>query len=470
MQKKILVNIKFNKEYKCILDYIWYTKTYNNIKNKNFVWCCDLLIIKNYKEFEKVLKKEYLSMDNGIIIIDAINLNDVDHFKYILEYVEIYNIENILLYCLTKGLFKIVDYILNNNPEFKDYGNYIELSLFSHSLKFYNKYKDKCEYLDYNTFLNIFAYIGDMKKIDWVVENLKYGKASSSFTFGAREDKEVWIKNAPHVMYYAALNGNLENIKYLQNNIEKFGNQEKELYGAVESNSIKILDYLLNRGYTFIYDVYGLSEFDVAINNDNFEILDYLLKKGCRFGSRTFELAIKNGNIKIINWLITNKCEIDIYAQKNIDSPNYVELINIFELNKIPIHNPTILLRNIINYETKQDIIPSIEKYYKINKTFYFEHLIKNNKLNIIKLLRGYRNNKRDLAAPVFEYHYNTFNIVIRCGNIEMLKWMLKDGLKYKYYEEKYRYKPNEVKVLLREQVKNILKDFLEENNIKIKK
>ena len=473
MQKKLLVNIDFNK------------RVYYNITNKNFVWCCDLLILKNYKEFEKVLKREYLSMDNGTMIIDVVNSNDVEHLKYILDYVEIYDIERVLFYCLPKGFFNIVDYILNNNPEFDKYGKYIDKSFMSNSLEFYNKYIKKCKYFSYDRhFLNIVG-TGNIKFVKKFISKLKY------------INNPNYIDN--NILFIAVTNGNIEIIKYLiSKNMTVC--QYNVLYGAVLNGNIQNIEYLLLEGYKFHNDINNnRSEFGAAIYKDNFEILDWLLEKGCtfgpntfdeaaeqgnlkimkwllqhecKFGGRTFYNAIEYGNIKILEWLVYNGCEIIKDGQKYNTSYNWKEVNTWCENNNMHNISQNNYLNSTIKYSNNyNEIKKTINTYNQLSLPFNkynFKMLIENNRLNVIKLLRGYRNNIKNLKSKVYQYSDASFNFAVIHGNIEMLKWMLMDGLKYEYYQSKFQ--AYEVNPVLKKQVKNILKDFLEENNIKIYK
>ena len=474
MQKKLLVNIDFTK------------RVYDNITNKNFVWCCDLLILKNYKEFEKILKREYLSMDNGIIVIDVVNSNDVEHFKYILDYVEIYDIERVLFYCLPKGLFNIVDYILNNNPEFDKYEKYIDESFMSNSLEFYNKYIKKCEDFNYGHHFRAIAKTGNINFVKKFINTYKYFE--------------------PEVLYEATKNGNIEVIKYLVENKDKLGPQEYVLYGAVLNGNIENIKYLLQKGYMFNEDIDGTeSEFDEAIYKNNFEILDWLLEKGCKFGpetfsaaavegnlkimkwllkhgckfnNRTFNKAIEYGNIKNLEWLVENGCKVTKNALHYNTSSNWKEVQAWGNNSRTTFVTPMVYLNNMLKYGNLDKIkeIEALINVYKITYVQYkntlFKDLIKNNKLDIIKLLRGYRNEKKDSNAPVFLYPKETFHLAVRHGNIKIIQWLLLDGLEYKY--EKGHLNVVDimfpVNVVLRRQVKNILKDFLKENNIKIYK
>lgn len=463
MEEKKLVNIIFyDNEHK---------KSYEHIKNKKFVTCCDLLLLKEYDEFEKLLEKEYFYMDNGIIIIDTINLNNVGHFKYILKYIEIYNIKNILLYCLKKGLFKIANYILINNPKFDNYKQYVELSIYSGSLKFYDMYKLKYKIVPDWRFIQAFIEISNFDNVKIFIKKYKHIIPPFVYT---------------HIICCAVKNGNLENIKYIVQKYKPIDNCYV-LYDAVKTGIIKNIEYLLFVGYKFNK---GNSEFNAAIISNNYKILNWLFKKGCKFGQDTFEVAAEYGNIKImewllekgckfntmtfnmaikygdldnIKWLITNGCEITKDAA-DYCGPNYLKIMTWLSDKNIKTFNPTIMLNYVAQNLNSNELVFMVDKCYPHTKNVSFTELIQKDNLYAIKILRGYRNNIKDLKAPVFKYYVETFMVAVNHGNMEILKWMLLDKLEYKYYIN-YNHSVN---IVLKKQIKNILKDFVKENNIKI--
>lgn len=86
--------------------------------NKNFYFCCDLLKLKEYKEFEKKIKNEYWSLDNCLMVRETINSDDLDLFKYILKYINITNMGNIICYCRINNKINIYEYLYNLTPNY----------------------------------------------------------------------------------------------------------------------------------------------------------------------------------------------------------------------------------------------------------------------------------------------------------------------------------------------------------------
>lgn len=333
MQKKLLVNIQFKNKV--------YIKNYDNINNKNFVWCCDLLILKNYEEFEKVLKKEYWNMDNSIMVIDTINSDNVDHFKYILQYIEIYDMEKVLLYCLFKGLFNISNYILSNNPKFNDYENYIEISIRTGSLKFYKMHRKKCKDLNYSILVCTIAKAGNLKYLKRFIKKCKY--------------------LTPYTLGGAVRYGNINILNYLVNNHKDLlENQIGVLFCAVIYGDKKNIEYILSMGYKFNENI-GANYIDIAIYKNNFKILDWLLNKGCGFGLKTFSKAAGCGNLKIMKWLLKHKCKL--YDDTLNSAITYGNLNNIKWLisNGCYIQKNALIFNTSINKKEIEDYLNNID-------------------------------------------------------------------------------------------------------------
>ena len=178
----------------------------NEIKNKNFMFCCDILLLKEYEEFEKIIKKEYWELDDSIIVIDTINTNDVEHFKYILEYIEIENIEEVLLYCCKNKKWNIVEYLINNNPDMTNYQKYCEVW--------------------YSGIYLIKKYLNVIKLNTIIFENILDNGSFNDVKWlrGYRKDKNIWKLDpaAPvcpwnkNVFMHAAKAGNFKIMKWMR--------------------------------------------------------------------------------------------------------------------------------------------------------------------------------------------------------------------------------------------------------------
>lgn len=261
MENKQAITINFDFD-SC--DIYFNKKVYDNIKNLNFVKCCDMLKLlsgsdkidqsNDCKEFEKLLKKEYWTMDNCIMVMDVINTNSVELFKYILQYIK-FNVEgldSILIYCCCHRLFNIYDYysryVLNNINDIP----YVVFSILGGSLKLFNK----C----------------NIKKL-----------------------------NLPEIINAACLNGNLDNIKYLLGHgcvlaTDSFKN-------AVKSENIKSMEWLLKNG-----GILTGQEYIEAIILNNFEVIKWLYNNNCPFvnSSDLESNIIHNGTIEIFDYFVEN--------------------------------------------------------------------------------------------------------------------------------------------------------------------
>lgn len=198
MQKHKIQSILFSK-------YHMYISINNNIKNKDFVFCCDLLKLKEYDEFEKKLKTKYWKYDNYLLIIETIDSNDLDHFKYILKFVEISDYENLLIYCLCNDLFNISDYIMTI-LHIKDYNKYLQYATKNGSMYYIKKY---INYIDVNkmnihrarhciNYTNI-SKNNSIKEFEWLFQ--KGLKINNELMYDVQKNKELllWMMNKKKV-------------------------------------------------------------------------------------------------------------------------------------------------------------------------------------------------------------------------------------------------------------------------------
>ena len=81
--------------------------------------------IKKFIDWFREFHNQWEEVDNKLVIIETIDSNDLDHFKYILKFVEISDYENLLIYCLCNDLFNISDYIMTI-LHIKDYNKYLQ--------------------------------------------------------------------------------------------------------------------------------------------------------------------------------------------------------------------------------------------------------------------------------------------------------------------------------------------------------
>ena len=291
-----------------------YKKVNNNIRNKDFIFCCELLLLKEYKEFEKLIKNKYWTMDNGLLIIEAINLNNVDHFKYILDYIKIKNLEQVLFYCCSYGKHNIAIYLIDNNINFNNYEYYCQISTYSYKIDILQKYfhyipKDKLKnvniyelipfgkYDDFKTILRLGYLINvrciyisiSLKKINFLLLLLNYCKINKI------ENNIIYdtINNIIIIFGFPKYIGNFDIIKILRGY-----RQKKNKIWELDPNALicKWDDKIFN----------------IFIIDENIDNLKWLIKNKCPFNTMSYILAARINNIEILKILKENNCPFNI--------------------------------------------------------------------------------------------------------------------------------------------------------------
>lgn len=125
------------------------------------------------------------------------------------------------------------------------------------------------------------------------------------------------MKNAGHATtsggYGAAINGNLENIKWLYANGCKF--DSVSFAELSDKNNFEAMKWLHEQGYKWERKSYYLN---FAVHHGNFPAMKWLKENGCRFDDDTFTLAIEKGNLEHVKWLHEQGC----YWVHSWSSPN----------------------------------------------------------------------------------------------------------------------------------------------------
>lgn len=275
-------------------------------RNKDFMFCCDLLKLKEYKEFEKKVKFKYFNLDNFRLVRETIDSNNVEHFKYILDYVNIQNMEEVLLYCCKHGFNNIVDYILDNNKQFNKYNLYMEYSSMN-SLYLVKKYRKIYKDINLNVrVINNTVATNNMENIKWLMEN------NYNFNFTT--------------LNYAIGTNNLEIIKFVRKN-NKNRCYTNNIYSCgVSTGNITIMNWIYKQkskpgeqGFDLIQNYRA---YESATEENNMEMLNWLYDHNCcrhqydrnitidnndfrnkRVMREIYINAMKHKNIKMLNWL-----------------------------------------------------------------------------------------------------------------------------------------------------------------------
>ena len=258
------VTIKFNISNDAILD-------------KDFIFCCDLLNLKEYEEFDRRVKKEYFTLYNSYLIIDIIKSNIVESFKHILKYIKIKNMEEILLYCCGTTNNNITDYILKYNADLSDYKKYIDVNVRSGSIYLLKKFNIELD----NNWLVLLSIKGKLSDIKWLSKK---------------------IELSSEMFKTAIINNNTEVVDWLQNEDCKLLDYDVDI--IYETGNIISREWIKKNNYKYnntfskaILVITDLEKIKFIYDNHNFELTEYC-----------FDHACLRGNIKIIQWLHKLNC------------------------------------------------------------------------------------------------------------------------------------------------------------------
>jgi len=109
------------------------------------------------------------------------------------------------------------------------------------------------------------------------------------------------IENTEYTFAYAALNGNLENMKWLKENCCPW--DEETFVNAALNGNLENMKWLKENGCEWD----GLAFYYAALNG-NLENMKWLKENGCEWNEETFANAAENGNLDNMKWLKENEC------------------------------------------------------------------------------------------------------------------------------------------------------------------
>lgn len=305
---------------------IKYIKLNKHIKNKKFIFCCDLLLLQEYEEFEKKIKEDYWYMDNCLMIMEVIAKNNVEHFKYILRYIIITNLEQLLCYCCENGKFNIVEYLIVNNKNFNSYQQYCNFSANS-GLYLIKKYYDVIK-LNKDMFIRIAAG-GTLEDVKWMRgyrKINKYNKQNIKVVQWKLDPTAQVCKWDSSTCMVAAISNNFDKVKWMKgyrknnNGIWKLDRSVKKcpwneitFLMAVATISIKNLEQLRKHNRS-------LSKLATTSSNTviGFDLMRWM--RGyrkinnswvfcqnapiCPWDKKSLELTVSYGSLDPIKWLL----------------------------------------------------------------------------------------------------------------------------------------------------------------------
>ena len=345
--KKIETEIVFSIMHEYHMKQFVYILKYDHVKEKDFVFCCDLLELKKYDEFKKKLKDKYWNYDNGIMAMNIIKLNDVEHFKYILQYITIKEkiLGLILIYCAENKLFNIVNYILDNNM-LKDkiyMENAIIKSIITGSLYMVKKYG--------HNFKNINPLILEKALLCGDINNIKYF-LNNGYKLDIKEpyDRDIYMDKcgidkyciATHTLVltcwdYVFVSNNINNLNWLKGIIEVPKRINTDIIPFINKQTMQwLLDHKLNisignhtiQSFLRHKDIYVLKLYvdrnpqvkELFLNMDTnlydknknkIDILKYMQIHNITFdiptNTKTFKNAFRTIDVKYLRQLLLNR-------------------------------------------------------------------------------------------------------------------------------------------------------------------
>ena len=112
-------------------------------------------------------------------------------------------------------------------------------------------------------------------------------------------------------MSIAALNGNLEIVEYIYQNVQV--NFRDSIVGdAAESGNLEVHEWAW-KNYKTTPKTWHRCTFDCGVRSGNIEILEFLKQNGCSIASPTAaNYAAAQGSIEILEWMKQNGCNFNI--------------------------------------------------------------------------------------------------------------------------------------------------------------
>ena len=374
----------------------------SELKNHDFILCCDSLKVKDYKCFKKILQSAFFKMDNCRIIRESLVLNDAEHFKYILNYVNIINMNDVLTNCLLEGYNNIVNYILNNYKEFQDHERYLTDSVY-YSLDLVKQYLS-------NPDRKLTIQSPFMKNIIYQVIHLK------------RMDDIKWLFNKGIPInnndYLCILKlKNIELLQWLDNkglDITNF----KNLYNfAAQEKLIMTIKWLFNKGIHINSNTYLC-----ILKLKNIELLQWLDNKGLDITNfkNLYNFAIQEKLIMTIKWLFNKGIPINNNIYLYISTLNNIGLLRWLDEKKLDITN----FKNLYYPAIQKKLIETIKwlfsKGIPIDNDIYLNIMILEN----IELLQWLDDKGLDITN--FKYlHYTA----IQKHLFKTIKWLINKGI-----------------------------------------
>ena len=148
-----------------------------------------------------------------------------------------------------------------------------------------------------------------------------------------KRNKNKYIVNEKTTYYL----GNEEMFKYMKKNYPEIKNTKNTFMNAALNGNIENMKWLKENGCEW-----DERTFANAALNGNIENMKWLKENGCRWNEYTFECAAFNGNLENMKWLKENECPWDGNVFDIAVSRKDFENMKWLHSNGCPIYNHTI--------------------------------------------------------------------------------------------------------------------------------
>lgn len=440
----------YNKVYYLGIKRVEYVKRIKHIRNKEFMFCCDLLKLKEYEEFDGKVKKEYWTYDNCYMVMDALKMNDINHIKFIMKYIKTdliyYNSSviccTLLDYCIKNCSFDVTRYLVEQYNLKYTYN----INIMSNIVVQYSDQLFKVKKLSIDNINNI--------------PSLYYYAALNNDLDFMKKLFRLNYRHTDLILLGAAISGNLEIIKWVYANgfenrspinMKKgyIDRNERRVqadfqYELMRNGHIKCFKYILNRGYApNVFAIYGAAE------NGNIENIHWLLDWNKIGNVRNFTLSINRRteiysmyeyflvygimsiNIKTIKWIL--QCPLQAVTVRSfelaLDLGN-VKIITLLAEN----------YKDILNWEIAEYLS---DRYYPIIHMTSLQYIFNIKGIKYDDQCMNEILHTKDIELIEYVYKFTKINTktiatALYIGNINILRWLINNNCKYNYNELKY--------------------------------
>jgi len=293
---------------------------------------------------------------------------------------------------------------------------------------------------------------GDIQIIKWLYKNncpysftTQENKIiSSAIKFGSISNI-IWLIEHycpinENMMSVAAQCGHIHIIKWLdkiynKTKINKYCNNSEIFYNAALNGNLENMKWLKNKNY-----VWNERTFEAAALNGNLENMKWLKDNNCPWNKMTFEAVALNGNYENLVWLIDNKCPNDEKIIKNaIISNNLENLKLLYEYkNSNKNTNQNINLSNYITDALKNNNYSMVKWILEKSKNKY-ENILSMAILNCCdyKIINFIIENKYDTYDYTNKKNDLLLNAIKNYCDYQIIKLIITNNYDYLNYDNK---------------------------------